>query len=234
MDEGQGSATPGVGTSMRAFVVLSMLLCAALAGCKENRDPATPEGALHLLRDAVLARDPAALLAQSSSATHKQLEELHKLLQGQAQHIEHDYPAEQRTSAKAAYPAGVLEAADPPALFAVLVTPQLGQLGAPDGVRWGLSALGIPAVDGDHASVSTQAGETLEFVREDGVWHTTAFEQSLQSDLNRARLNQQTLDENLTVFAELTRREAAKAAAAAAAPSSGSAPASAPAPGQSP
>ncbi len=217
---------------MRAVLVLLCLLAfLPLAGCEENRDPATPDGALHQLRDAVSAHDAAALLSLSSAATRKHLEELHALVQGQAGRIAKDYPDEHRTAARGAYPAGVLEAADAPALFAALVGPQLEKLEASPGLRWGLTSLGAPSIDGERASVSTQSGETLEFVREDGQWKTTAFEQQFQSNVNRLKLNQQTLDENLAVFQELARRAAAKQAAeagAGAAPGSGPAAASAP------
>jgi hypothetical protein len=218
---------------MRAVLALLCLLAfLPLAGCEENRDPATPDGALHQLRDAVLAHDAAALLALSSAETRKHLDELHALVKGQATRIAKDYPPEHQQAARSAYPAGVLEAADAPALFAALVGPQLDKLEPTKGLRWGLTSLGAPSIDGDRASVSTQSGETLEFVREDGQWRTTAFEQHLQANVNRLKLNQQTLDENLAVFQELARRAAAKQAAeagAAAAPGSGPAAASGPA-----
>ena len=50
------------------FVVLF-----GLPGCEENLDPSTPEGALHLLRDAVLQKDADAMLARTSQATHTRL-----------------------------------------------------------------------------------------------------------------------------------------------------------------
>ena len=56
---------------MRTLLVLLFGLAVALAsaGCEENRDPQTPDGAMHLLRDALMAEDIAGLLDASSART---------------------------------------------------------------------------------------------------------------------------------------------------------------------
>lgn len=194
------------------------LLCLSLwgAGCAENLDPATPEGALHRLRDAVMQKDASALLAASSQSTHQSLAQLHTRLAEQKVAIDERYPAEERAGARSAFPAGLLEAADSAALFAALVAPRVEALDASPGLGFGLTAMGRPTVTDQRASVPTQSGETVEFVLEEGVWRTTVFERALEQNLNRVRLNEQTLAENLKVFDELKRRAAATAASAAA------------------
>lgn len=205
----------GLMTMRSVAVLLACLLAVLGAACEENRDPTTPDGALHRLRDALLARDAAALLEMASPATHRHLAELHALLEGQARRFAQDYPGEHRPAAERTYPEAVLRAKDPAALFAALIEPQLAKLDRSPGLRYGLSAVGPPTVEGDRATVATRGGETIEFVRgEDGRWRTTAFEQQLEANLARARLNQQTLEENLQVFAELRRRAAAKGSTA--------------------
>lgn len=216
---------------MRRIVIACFLLWA----CEENLDAATPEGALHQLRDAVLARDVDGLLSRSSAQTHATLAELHTLLKEQRQTITDRYPAEHQGPARTAFPAGVLEAADTGALFRVLVQPQLEALEPSDGLRFGLTSMGKPSIHGDRATVNTQSGESLDFVLEDGRWVTTTFERTLARNLERAKQHQQIITENLKVFEELKRREAAKKAKEAeAAPPSAEAPASAAAPTQSP
>lgn len=200
-----------------------MLLLVGLPACEENHDPGTPAGALHRLRDAVMARDAKGVLAQTSTATHTKLAELHTLLKEQNRAIAEKYPEDQRLSARSAYPAGVLEAEDTGALFAALMAPKLDALEVTDGLRFGLTVRGLPDDDGDTTILSTQAGESLTFVREDDKWVTTAFEPAVQQSLERVKLHQQTLTQNLKVFEELKRRAASKKAKAkAAAPASDS------------
>ncbi|MEZ4472131.1 MAG: hypothetical protein R3F60_15320 [bacterium] len=219
---------------MRALTLAVLLCLPALPGCEENLDPATPAGAMHQLRDAVMARDANALLARSSAATHQRLAELHTLLKEQRQAIAERYPDEHRAAARTAYPPEVLEAHDTGALFRALVAKRLEALETSDGLRYGLTVMGTPAGEGERVQVSTQSGETFEFVLEDGRYVTTAFERVLGRNLERARVYQQTLTENLKVFEELKRREAnRRAKEEAAAPGSDGAPGepAAPAPG---
>lgn len=194
-------------------LTLALLLLTGLA-CEEQYDPSTPEGALHRLRDAVMAKDPSAVLARTSAATHTHLAELHTLIKEQRRAIEEKYPADQKVSARTAYPDGVLEADDTGALFAALIKPKLDTLEMSDGLRFGLTIRGLPAVNGETATVTTQAGESLTFVQENGEWVTTAFEPAVQASLDRVKLHQQALTQNLKVFEELKRRAAAKKAKA--------------------
>lgn len=199
---------------MRALLLLLALPLVCLVGCEENLDPASPEGALHRLRDAVVAKDAAAILAASSATTHKSLAQLHTRLKALKQAVDDRYPDAHREAARAAFPKGVLEAQDSAALFAVLVDPQLQGLDGGPGLGYGLSATGRPTVTNDRATVPTHSGETLEFVLEEGRWKTTVFERALEQNLNKVKLNEQTLAENLKVFEELKRREADKKAKA--------------------
>lgn len=191
----------------------SLLLCSFLAlACEENLDQATPDGAMHKLRDAVMQRDTEVLLSLSSAKTHELLSQLQALLKQQGLAVKERYPDEQRHAAQLAYPTGVLDAADARALFAALVAPGFEEHDKelPNGLRYGMTVMGAPTVEGDRASVATQNGETVEFVQQDGVWKTTVFERAIEANLNRARLNQQTLEENLNVFGELKRRAEGK------------------------
>lgn len=206
---------PTLPAGLRALsLLLLMALALPLGGCEENLDPATPDGALHLLRDAVVQGDVAAVLAYSTQATRDHLAALHTVLKDQRIAIGEKYPDDQRTAARAAFPEGVLEAKDAAELFAALVKPEIENLDRGPGLKFGLTALGAPSISGERATVPTQSGETVEFVLEDGKWKTTAFERALEQNLNRAKLNQQTLEENLKVFEELKRREEAKKKAA--------------------
>ena len=193
-------------------------LCALLAwGCAEKVDPATPEGALHQLRDALMKKDAAAVLALSSKATHDKLAELHTLIKEQKTAIEERYPEEHRAPARTAFASGVLEAEDSAALFAALIAERLKELKATEGLKYGLTALGAPTITGTHATVPSHSGETIEMVFEDDKWRVTSFERSIEHNLSRIKLNQQTLAENLKVFDEMKRQERAKKAKAAAA-----------------
>ncbi len=192
---------------------LALLLLLALPGCSESVDPATPDGAMNLLRNAVLEHDTDALLAMSSSSTHDALAKLHAIFKRQRQAIEERYPEEHRYAARQAYPKGALEAEDAKALFAALVKPSLDQLEVSEGLRFGMSSMGAPIDKGEQgSSVATHSGETVDFVFEDGAWKTTVFELSVEANYKKAVLNQQTLEENLKVFTELKRRADAKAA----------------------
>ncbi len=177
--------------------------------CDENLDPKTPQGAMHQLRDAVTTNNTDLLLSLSSASTHTLLVQLHTLLKEQAVAVAERYPEVHRRTAKLAYPAGALEATDSKALFAALVKPGLEGLETlemSDGLRFGMSVMGAPTIEGERASVATQSGESVEFVLEDGIWKATIFERAIEANLNRARLNQQTLEENLKVFRELDQR----------------------------
>lgn len=202
------------------FALLAGLVLALSLGCDENQDPKTPDGAMHRLRDALMAREVDALLDASSAATRKQLAELHTMLQEQRVAINERYPAENQADAKAAYPAGTLEAKDIAALFRALVEPEIAKLDLGEGLQYGMSALGRANLSaaGDRATVTTRSGESVEFVLEDDVWKTTVFERPIEQNLNRARLNRQTLEENLKVFEEMKRREEKKAREAEVAP----------------
>lgn len=206
----------------------ALLLAGALLACEENLDPATPDGALHKLRNAVTKKDAPAILESCSAQTLASLKELHTLLTGQAQTINQTYPEEHRIAARASYPAGLLDAKSPEALFNVLLEGGLKDLNASPGLSFGMTAQGHPSIDGQHASVTSQAGEAYEFVLEGGAWKSTAFEREISGAINHARLHQQTMDENLKVIGELRRIEQRRLARdAAAAPSAPSAPATA-------
>ncbi len=196
-----------------ALLLLLALAPPALLGCEENLDPATPDGAAHLLRDAVNGGDVSAMLTYSTQATRDHLATLHTLLKEQRLAIAERYPEEHRAAARGAYPEGALDAADGPALFKAMVLPELEKLEHGRGLAFGMTSLGAPSVTEDRATVSTQSGETIEFALEDGKWKTTAFEGPLEQNVTRVRRNQQTLEENLKVFEEMKRRAEAKAKA---------------------
>jgi hypothetical protein len=198
--------------SRRALLNLGLATLLFAAACEENLDPATPDGALHRLRTAVVKKDAPAILEASSAQTRAFLKELQSLLAAQASTIGARYPEVHRVAARASYPPGVLEAQTPEALFAALLAGGLDQLDASAGLAYGMSAQGRPSLDGDHASVTSQAGEAYEFVLEGGTWKSTLFEREISAHINHAKLHQQTLDENLKVVAELARLEQLKQA----------------------
>ncbi len=194
--------------------LLALFMGLALAACEENRDPATPDGAMHVLRDALMDEDVSGLLDASSARTHKLLAELQTLLKEQRTAIAERYPEEHRTETAVAFPPGVLEADDMVALFTALTKVELGQLERDERLAFGMSTLGRPNINGDRATVTTQSGETVEFVLEEDTWKTTVFERPIEQSLNRIKLNRQTLEENLKVFEEMKRRAAAEKAKA--------------------
>ncbi len=182
--------------------------------CEENLDPATPEGAMHQLREAVDSSDTAAILGASSKKTSELLAQMHALLVEQRRMIAEKYPKDQAAGARA-YPAGVLEAENSLALFEALIGPELEALKHGPGLKHGMTTRGSPSGDTARQVVPTHSNESVEFVFEDGKWKVTAFEHNLATNLQAVILNQGTFEENLRVFAELKRREiAAKAKAA--------------------
>lgn len=208
----------------RAGLALTLVWVLAMAGCQENRDPATADGTLHVFRDALMKKDGPAILSHCSAATLAQLKELHALLRVQAQTIQAEYPAEHKVAAKAAYPPGVLEAETPEALFAALVDRGLAELDTSEGLGAGLIATAVAQADADHASVQTRAGETIDFAREGGAWKTTVFERELKARLAQATQFQQRLAGNLKVVAELNRLQQLRQGKAGEVPSPSSAP----------
>lgn len=192
--------------------LLLFLLAWGPVACEENVDPATPEGSLHLFRDALMAKDTPAILSACSKQTHATLAELHTLLKEQRAAITTHYPEDHVPAARTAYSDGVLDAPDSAALFAALLAEELAALEATPGLKYGMSALGAATIDGDRATVPTQSGETVELVKEGDRWKITAFERPVEQNLNRVKLNQQTLTENLKVFQELRDREKRKKA----------------------
>ncbi len=197
---------------MRGLKVILCLTLTLAFGCEENLDPKTPEGAMHQLRNALEARNYKALLACTSAKTHEDLAKLHTLLKEQRRTIEERYPEVHRGAAKGAYPKGALEAEDSAALFEALITPQADALEKGEGVAWGLTVMGAPTFREEKiASVVGHSGESVEFILTDeGVWKTTVFERPIEQARNRVQVFQQTLEENLKVFAELKRRDEAK------------------------
>jgi hypothetical protein len=206
----------------RLAPVFAVLL--ALAACEENLDVATPDGALHRLRNAVMKKDAPAILDSCSAQTTTLLKELFGIVSAQANVINTTYPEAHRVAARASYPPGMLEAKSPEALFGALLENGLKELNASPGLGFGMTAQGKPSVDGERASVTSQAGEAHEFVHENGVWKTTVFEREVSAAINHARLHQQTLDENLKVVAELARLDQIKQARDAEAAAAGSTP----------
>ncbi len=195
------------------FSLLLLPLLLSLA-CEEERDPSQPEGTLHLLRDAVLDQDTTAILANCSATTHQTLAQLHTLLKEQRIAIEEKYPKDQRELAYSAYPEGILEAEDSAALFAALIQKSMSELSFDEGLKYGLTRLGRSIINESRATVSTHSGESIEMILEEGKWKSTVFERALEQNLNKVRLNQQTLEENLKVFGEMKRKEETKKAAA--------------------
>ncbi|MCK6569741.1 hypothetical protein L6V77_01375 [Myxococcota bacterium] len=211
--------------SKRACLNLVFVALLAATGCEENLDPATPDGALHRLRNAVVKKDAPAILDACSNQTRTLLKELHEALATQATTITAKYPDAHRVAARASYPPGTLDAKTPEALFAALLAGGLDLLDPSAGLAYGLTAQGRPSLDGDHASVTSQAGEAYEFVLEGGAWKSTVFEREIAAHINHAKLHQQTMDENLKVVAELARLEQLKQAREAPASTPPSAPA---------
>ena len=191
---------------MRIHIIAAVVALTAALGCSESLDPATPEGALHLLRDAVIAKDATRLLQASSTATRDKLAKLQVALKSQRDAIETKYPADHKATAYAVIPKAALEAKDAETLFIALVTPQLEAMEVSEGLRYGMSVKGRVQRDGDHAKVTTQSQEVVEFVFEDGLWKTTIFERQLDQNLDRTDVNARSLAENLKVLEELKRR----------------------------
>lgn len=197
---------------MRRFTALLCALALLFSGigCEENLDPATPEGAMHRLRNAVNADDTAGILDGSSKRTGELLAQMHALLVEQRQMIEDKYPKEDAAGARA-YPPGVLEAKDSLALFGALIARDIKALKHGPGLLRGMTTRGASTGDDRRRVVPTHSNESIEFVLEDGQWKATAFEHNLEASLQSVTLNQKTFEENLRVFSELRRRAAEKA-----------------------
>ncbi len=200
------------GSRMRKIIVLLASLVALSTGCDENLDPATPEGALHRLRDALLKKDTPTVLSCASAHTGELLAQLQIMLQDQRTTIVEKYPADQREVALISYPKGIFDAHDSTELFSLLTRATFDGYTNMEGLKSGMTVAGsITMSDSTHASIPVRSGEIIEFVLEDGKWMTTAFERQLTQNLQRLTVNQQTLEKNLTVLEELKRREQADA-----------------------
>ena len=190
-------------------VIYSLSLLAVLNfGCSENLDPSTPDGALHLLRNALLEQDTKGLIEQTSAKTRETLRKLHEKARQQYAQIKTAYPPEHAMGAWGAYPPGLLSAETPVELFKALAAQRLSGLERGPGLKYGMSASGSPVVLRDTANVATKSGESITFTLEDGVWRTTAFEVVLTRNLERMVLNEQTLAENLKALKTYTKSPA--------------------------
>ena len=196
---------------MRIHFIAALFALTAGASCSENLDPATPEGALHQLRDTVIAKDPTRILEASSAATREKLAKLQTALKSQRDAIEANYPTDHKTTAYAVIPKAALDAPDAETLFVALITPQLEAMETSEGLRFGMSVKGRIHRDGDRARVTTQSKEVVEFVLEDGLWKTTIFERQLDQNIERTEVNARSLAENLKVLEELKRRAGRRA-----------------------
>ena len=205
-----GLRPPARTTPYRLVVIGLLAGVAFMMGCKENLDPRTPEGAMNQLRNALLQRDANALMDGASPKTHELLDALHKALAKQGKAVRETYPKKYREDARAAYPSGVLEAESPDALFAALIRLQLDKIDPSPGLTFGATPLGAPRLDGDRATITTQAGEVIDFVLDGEIWKITVFERTLAQNLRQAKSNRRTLEHNLKVFKELERRRKAK------------------------
>ena len=187
--------------------LFSALLMFGALGCDENLDPATPEGALRRVRDAVIKKDASELLACSTVHTNELLAQLQTMIQEQRTAIEEKYPPEHQDAARLAYPQGIFEARDSIELFTLLTQKAMSELGSPEGIRSGFRTQGSPLSSNPSQKLfTTKAGENIEFVLEDGKWKTNIFETALSQNVQRLQVNQETLEKNLKAFEELKRR----------------------------
>ena len=171
--------------------------------CAENVDPSDPEGALHALRNAIMADDMDAVLAMTSERTQSDLERMHGLLMTQRTAFESDaYSLVEKMKARAAYPKEIRQAETPSALFRALVAPRLDKMNRDEALEFGMTSNGTVTHVDLNTSVSTHSGQSVVFVNEDGEWKTTAFETSIHRNLLRVEANAKILEQNLKALAD--------------------------------
>ena len=193
---------------MRTIIISMTLVVAGCLGCNENVDPATPDGALHLFRNALVANDVPQMLAQTSAKTRTTLTAILKHAKKQYATIKRSYPPEYAMGAWGAYPPGVISATTLDALFEAFIKERFEALKRGPGLTYGLSASGAPVVLGSTATVATKSGESVPFVLEEGRWRTTVFEATLLRNLERIGLNQRTLQENIAALKTYSKKGA--------------------------
>lgn len=223
---------PFLTAGLRALALAGLL---AVAGCDGAPEPGTPGAAAHQLGQAAQAGQADQILAVTTALTRERLTDLHGKISGQRAAIANEYPPDARGATRLTYPEGVMEAESPEALFTVLIQPWLSGLDRDgEGLVYGLGPQSV-RMDGEAvAYVSTRGGEMLKFTREGEAWVTTAFEDALKLNLDRAEKNQVTLENNLLVFKELARRAAKQAEEGAAGEAAGEGEAAGDGAGQAP
>jgi hypothetical protein len=185
---------------MKIWILSSGL---TLLGCGENLDIETPTGALHLLRNAVVAGNMNKTLQLSSTQTRTDLTEAVRLIGVQRSAIQDVYPPEYRMGANGVYPRAVFKATNNIELFSAFVGERLNKLPKSKRLIFGLSVSSAPVVMGKQATVPTHSGESIGFALEAKQWKTTAFEALTRANLERIRANSKILSDNLLVLKQV-------------------------------
>lgn len=171
-------------------------------GCGEETDDNEVDRAFQALVAAVQSRDTDALYQLTTNRVRTHLDELaHEL--GDAERMSRLFFPEWQQQVFAEHLAlqRLGGAKDGRELFAKLV--DFGRVRQGDAVEEGLGH--EPAViQGDSATLKTEAGEVFMFVREDGTWRTTAYDAVLTLPiLETLKKNIETLRENVRRLREL-------------------------------
>ena len=197
---------------MQSFIKTTILLAGiSLWGCGESLDIETPSGALHLLRNAVVAGDMAKTLQLTSSQTRSDLDTAVQLISAQHKAIQDLYPPAYKMGANGVYPRAVFEAKTAADLFSAFVADRLNKLPKNKGLVFGLSASSSPVIMGKQATVPTNSGESIGFALENTEWKTTVFEALVRDNLERVRANSLILKDNLETLKKLKQPAAAPA-----------------------
>ena len=185
---------------MRYSARTALLVIAISAGaCSENLEPKTPDGALHVFRDALESRNYELMVKLCSKATRDALHASVELIGKQVDGFK-SYPPEYRIGALGIYPRRVLEAKTPASLLAAFLHVRLNQYPPSAGTRFGLSTATNPVVANGGASIMTHSGENITLIREGEDWRTTAFEQTVLQNYERIKANERILTENLVTL----------------------------------
>ncbi|MEE2756818.1 MAG: hypothetical protein VYA30_09150 [Myxococcota bacterium] len=177
--------------------VLILLSCGA---CSDTIDPTVPDGAMHLLRDAIAKRDFKSLIGQLSQRTRIDLDTSVKLLNDQRQAIQAFYPPEYKIGALGVYPRAIFAAQNSHDLMKAYLAERLRKHPPSAGLQFGLTSRDRGLVVDGRATITTHSGEQFVFVKEEAEWKSTVFEATVGANLDLLKANQTILEENLSTL----------------------------------
>jgi len=168
----------------RIPIALAIALTATLLGCTDKADPTEPKGGYLEFRDALFSGDPALLWVTLSTDSQQLYGDALEDLQAISETTRRLAPSdrvlvEERTALQL-----LAVADDAESLFIALA--RMENLAGDETYRIGseIESLVVDS-DGEHATVTTAAGQTVTLVKEeDGIWRVNSLAELIQRQLS--------------------------------------------------